>query len=759
MKSKNLLFIAVISLFISWSKLYGQETPQELPEGFENLIEDRIKEEVASNSQQVITTNELDIKKDISKESNKIFGLDFFNYVVDTNLPILDIPLSSDYLISFNDELEILLTGNINKIFNVRVDMSGNILIPEIGSTSLIGLTIEEANTKISVLAKNFYIGTKSYLSVKKPSLKKISVIGNVKNPGTYLVNPFITLTEAIKYASGFNDNSSLRNINVRSKNGVLKSYDLYDFLMFGDRRNDVNLNNGDTVIINATSEVVKISGQIQREMLYEYKNDDTYEDLLGFALGFKEYADINNINVNYLDNGVIKTEKINLNGVVGDKKILDIFIGEYKSISKKKLFINGLGTGSGFYDFEENQQLADIISKLNFSSDFFPFYAVLKQMSMSGMKSEFYSFSLADPQSYEGIILKDNPELIFFDRETILSLSNLFLNKLDQTSETNKNYLQDVRQSDLKLVFMGNKAYRVPLRGKLSPKLFYEYFGDISEISEDSVVVNLKNSSETAVYESIFNFDDVLSFSFPQQDNSTFKVSITGQVKNPGVYSVTAGTTLNDLYMIAGGLKQNSSSKGILFSRESVKVAQKKAIESSRQILTDALIAQASNPLNAKNADLDFNSILALSDMIEFSGRISGNFQPNSIESNSFYLEENDSIFVPYQLSTITVAGEVLNPITTTLDLSKSYRDYISFAGGFNEFADRNQIYVIKANGEAVPLDKNLFGKQIYPEPGDTIVVPRNLSKIDTIPLVSIATKIVSDIAFSAASINAIRN
>ena len=98
---------------------------------------------------------------------------------------------------------------------------------------------------------------------------------------------------------------------------------------------------------------------------------------------------------------------------------------------------------------------------------------------------------------------------------------------------------------------------------------------------------------------------------------------------------------------------------------------------------------------------------------MIEFSGRISGNFQPNSIESNSFYLEENDSIFVPYQLSTITVAGEVLNPITTTLDLSKSYRDYISFAGGFNEFADRNQIYVIKANGEAVPLDKTCLASK----------------------------------------------
>lgn len=748
------IFVAFFFLHLA----YAQEEISNLPEEYQELIESRMSNDLSIESKKIVPTNYLETKKESSFEEQGIFGLNFFDYTVETNAPVLDIPLSTDYIVSFNDELEILLTGNVNKMLEVRVDMSGNILIPEIGSTSVVGLSLAQANTKISVLVKDFYIGTESYLSVKKPSLKKISVIGNVKNPGTYLVNPFITLTEAIKYASGLNDNSSLRSVTIRSDDGQMKNYDLYSFLMFGERENDVNLNNGDTVIVNATSDIVFISGQVQREMSYEYKSDDRFSELLDFALGPKIYANLENITINFLDDGVIKTERIDLDDYVGDKRIIEIFVGEFKSRDSKKLFVKGLGAGNGFYDFEQNQPLAEVIARLNFSSEFYPFYAVLRQLSSSGMKNEFYSFSIADPTSYKDIVLKENPELIFFDKETILNLSGFFLNKIN-ISVDEELYTSDIRQSELKLAFIGNKAFKIPIKGRLSPKIFYDYFGDISAISVESVAVNLNYGSQTGVYETLFDFNDVISFSFPQIKNNTFKVTITGQVKNPGTYTITAGTTLDDLYKISGGLAENSSVRGIFFSRESVKAAQRKAIESSRQILTDALIAQASNPLNSKNADLDFNSILALSENIKFNGRISGNFKPNTIESSSFFLEEGDSIYVPYKLSTITIAGEVLNPITTTLNSSNTYEDYIVFAGGTNEFADKDLIYVIKANGEAILLNKNFFGKQIYPEPGDTIVVPRDLDRIDTIPLVSIATKIVSDIAFSAASINALRN
>ena len=38
-------------------------------------------------------------------------------------------------------------------------------------------------------------------------------------------------------------------------------------------------------------------------------------------------------------------------------------------------------------------------------------------------------------------------------------------------------------------------------------------------------------------------------------------------------------------------------------------------------------------------------------------------------------------------------------------------------------------------------------------------ICIPRDLNQLDTIPAISLATKIISDIAFSAASLNAIQN
>ena len=41
----------------------------------------------------------------------------------------------------------------------------------------------------------------------------------------------------------------------------------------------------------------------------------------------------------------------------------------------------------------------------------------------------------------------------------------------------------------------------------------------------------------------------------------------------------------------------------------------------------------------------------------------------------------------------------------------------------------------------------------------GDTIVVPRDMNKLQPLPLVSIASRVISDIAFAAASLNAISN
>jgi hypothetical protein len=87
------------------------------------------------------------------------------------------------------------------------------------------------------------------------------------------------------------------------------------------------------------------------------------------------------------------------------------------------------------------------------------------------------------------------------------------------------------------------------------------------------------------------------------------------------------------------------------------------------------------------------------------------------------------------------------------------NYNDYIKASGGYTSFADKRAAFVIRANGESTPVGNNMFSGQVKIHPGDTIVIPRNLDQLEALPLISMATKIISDIAFSAASLNAIQD
>ena len=236
--------------------------------------------------------------------------------------------------------------------------------------------------------------------------------------------------------------------------------------------------------------------------------------------------------------------------------------------------------------------------------------------------------------------------------------------------------------------------------------------------------------------------------------------MEIKGQVQNPGNYTVDSNTSLRDLYLLAGGFSENAFEKGIILSRESIREREQFALQNARRILTDVYLASMTNPLKEGMASgLDLESLISLSEGVEVSGRVSGDLSMDSENSLSLILEENDTIVVPNQPTTISVTGEILSPNTVGFNSDLLIEDYIELAGGFTRNADKRNIYVIRASGETVLLNNKFFSTQLYPEPGDTIVVPRNLEKISPVPLVSLATKIIADIAFAAASLNSLDN
>ena len=155
----------------------------------------------------------------------------------------------------------------------------------------------------------------------------------------------------------------------------------------------------------------------------------------------------------------------------------------------------------------------------------------------------------------------------------------------------------------------------------------------------------------------------------------------------------------------------------------------------------------------------VDINSILQLAELIEPNGRIAGEFSQNSETSKNFILKDGDSILVPSLSYEVVVQGEVLNSSSFIYDKSMNFKEYIDAAGGFSEYADKRAVFIIKANGLSVSAGNNIFSGTSIIEPGDTIVVPRNLDQLEPLPVISMATKIIADIAFSAASLNAIQD
>jgi protein involved in polysaccharide export with SLBB domain len=154
----------------------------------------------------------------------------------------------------------------------------------------------------------------------------------------------------------------------------------------------------------------------------------------------------------------------------------------------------------------------------------------------------------------------------------------------------------------------------------------------------------------------------------------------------------------------------------------------------------------------------VDIDIIRALSESIEPEnlGRLAGDFSPKSQASLNTVLLDNDRIIVPKNPNAISIFGEVLNPIAMEYKKNLSLNSAINNAGGYQQYADKRRVYVIKANGIVKKASRNIFVRNVKLDPGDTIVVPRKIiTQSPGIQALIPITQILSDLAFSAAALD----
>jgi len=244
------------------------------------------------------------------------------------------------------------------------------------------------------------------------------------------------------------------------------------------------------------------------------------------------------------------------------------------------------------------------------------------------------------------------------------------------------------------------------------------------------------------------------------------FKVKLTGEFNNPGVYSISPGDSVLDLVNKAGGYTKSAFVEGAVFLREEVAEIEREGFIRSADEIEKVLF----NAIQNGNLEVSQESLVPIYKIIErlrtFEpiGRVVTSLDTLELKTdpyNNFELRDGDKIHIPKRPSSVSVVGEVLK--ATSIKFLPEYQldDYLDSAGGLTDQADDQAIYVIGPDGQAKLYKKRFLSRKVVQVmPGSTIVVTRSSKPLwDAIQITRIVAPIFADLATSAAAIAAINN
>lgn len=635
---------------------------------------------------------EKDTLKVLKKAPLKVYGSELFNTEGLTFEPSLRIATPKNYQLGPDDELLVEIYGDAKGSYRLKVSPEGTVKVLNLAPIYVSGLTIEEARDKIVGRLRQSYAGLNSsgsFASINLGNIRsiKVMVTGEVVKPGVYTVSSLATAFNALYLCGGPNKNGSFRAINVIRNNKVVRTIDIYDFLLQASQADNIILQDQDIIQVPFYLTRVELDGEVKRPAIYELKKGETLQQLVDLAGGFNEHAYQASITMRRNTDKarkvvtVIKNEYATFLPQSGDA----IMVGKVLERFDNKVVVEGAVFRPGEYALGDNlKTLKDLINQSEGVREDAFLNRALIHREKPNREPEVIAVALGKVLSNElpDIELKNQDSVV------ISSIKNLreeyFVTIMGEiNAPSDFPFAEGMSVSDLITQAGGLTDGAIDSRIEIARRIKDNNLPDVAE-NVTIQIITLKINRDLSLLPSDKEFQlqpfDIVYIRKSTRYDKQRSVVILGEINYPGTYAIQNNSErVTQLLERAGGPKLNGYLPNAVFRRGGERIA------------------------------LDIQKIV----------------ENPSLESN-IILEEGDTLFIPERSELVRIDGAVLNPSVVNYSKGFSYEDYLSQAGGYGDRAMKSRVYVTYANGYTERTRKFLFFN-IRPkiQPGSVISVP----------------------------------
>jgi len=652
--------------------------------------------------------------------AKKVFGYKLFNNKNLSFAPSINLPTPKNYVLGAGDQIMINVWGASQQTYQLTIDNSGAIYIPSLGPVYIAGMNFDKAASLIKKRMTSIYRGltgskptTWAVVTLSALRAINVNIIGDVNAPGTYSLPAIATVFNALYLSGGPNQDGSFRNIELIRNGKVIKTIDVYDFLIHGKSDADVQLRDQDVIFIPTYKERVQTHGAFKRQQYFDMKKGGALSDLIKYAGGFSTDAYKSQLSVyrmNDKEREIVDVKESNFNTFPlqnGDSIVAGKVLDRYAN----RVFITGAVYRPGTYELMPDMTLNNLIAKAD------------------GVKSNVYA--------NRGLIIREKKdmtkEVLSFDVYSVLQHQiNIPLQREDSVVISSIDSMRQVRYVDISgevrhpgqyayydnmtvrdLIFIAGgftdaaSGSSLEISRRNSQKEAQTPNAQISRVFTLNINKTLKIEKGKASFE-LMPFDNIFVRSapsyFPQQN-----VQITGEVVYPGKYSITdKSERISELLKRAGGLTKFAYAPGATFKREKTMSKEQEQKLKLLSLSSDSTLAVDSVQMALMKQKFTLVE-LNLPDILKNPG-----------SHDDYVLKKGDIIDIPELKQTVTVTGAVMNPITLSFVKGEPVLSYIRKSGGFTQEAKKSKVYIIYANGTSSS------GRGSKVTPGSQIVVPK---------------------------------